>query len=72
MNDLKAMIFRISGTRRMICWNSEDADGSFSTGKGGGSEVEYGCKGEVVLIHLIADSEGMPLSACSEPADADE
>ncbi|MGR0482031.1 MAG: transposase [Candidatus Electronema sp. V4] len=32
--------------------------------------MKYGCKGKGVLIHLIADSEGMPLSACSKPADA--
>ncbi|MGR0482873.1 MAG: transposase [Candidatus Electronema sp. V4] len=30
LNELKAMILGISGTRRMIRWNSEDADGSFS------------------------------------------
>ncbi|MGR0481807.1 MAG: hypothetical protein ACTFAL_10495 [Candidatus Electronema sp. V4] len=72
MNTLKAMILGIAGTRRMICWNSEDADGSFPHEKGGGSGVEYGCKGEVVLIHMIADSKGMTLSACSTPADADE
>ncbi|MGR0482651.1 MAG: hypothetical protein ACTFAL_14945 [Candidatus Electronema sp. V4] len=59
LNELKAMILGIAGTRRMICWNSEDADGSFPHEKGGGSGVEYGCKGEVVLIHLIVDAFGM-------------
>ncbi|MGR0479944.1 MAG: hypothetical protein ACTFAL_00685 [Candidatus Electronema sp. V4] len=30
LNELKAMILGIAGKRRMICWNPEDADGSFS------------------------------------------
>ncbi|MGR0480780.1 MAG: hypothetical protein ACTFAL_05075 [Candidatus Electronema sp. V4] len=34
--------------------------------------MKYGCKGKGVPIHLIADSEGMTLSACSKSADADE
>ncbi|MGR0482872.1 MAG: transposase [Candidatus Electronema sp. V4] len=34
--------------------------------------VEYGCKAKGVLIHLIADSEEMPLSEFSTTADADE
>ncbi|MGR0482811.1 MAG: transposase [Candidatus Electronema sp. V4] len=72
LNALKAMIIGIAGTRRMICWNYEDDDGSFPHEKGGGSGIKYGCKGEVVLIHLIADSEVMPLSVCSTPVDADE
>ena len=41
----------------------------FPHGKG---EVRYGCKGKGVLIHLIVNAEGMPLSALSTPADADE
>ncbi|MGR0482972.1 MAG: hypothetical protein ACTFAL_16660 [Candidatus Electronema sp. V4] len=31
LNELKAMILGIAGKRRMICWNSEAADLSFST-----------------------------------------
>ncbi|MGR0481865.1 MAG: transposase [Candidatus Electronema sp. V4] len=30
LNDLKAMIIGIAGTRRMIYWNPESSDGSFS------------------------------------------
>ncbi|MGR0481464.1 MAG: transposase [Candidatus Electronema sp. V4] len=44
----------------------------FPPGKGGGAEVAYGYKGKGVLIHLIADADGMPLSACSAPANKDE
>ncbi|MGR0480374.1 MAG: transposase [Candidatus Electronema sp. V4] len=56
----------------MICWSSGAVDGSFPTGKGGGAEVSYGYKGKGVLIHLLADADGMPLSACSAPANKDE
>ena len=34
--------------------------------------MKYGYKGNSILIHLIADAEGMPLPAVSTPADADE
>ena len=44
----------------------------FPTGKGGGDEVAYGYKGKGVLIHLLVDADGMPLSACSAPANEDE
>jgi transposase len=44
----------------------------FPPGKGGGAEVAYGYKGKGVLIHLLVDADGMPLSACSAPANKDE
>ena len=44
----------------------------FPSGKGGGAEVAYGYKGKGVLIHLLVDAEGMPLSACSAQANEDE
>ncbi|MGX9725780.1 MAG: hypothetical protein ACTFAK_02925 [Candidatus Electronema sp. VV] len=44
----------------------------FPPGKGGGAEVDYGYKGKGVLIHLLVDADGMPLSACSAPANKDE
>ena len=72
LNELKSRILGISQTEGMICWNSGAVDGSFSPGKGGGEGVKYGYKGKGVLIHLIVDAEGMPLSACSTPANADE
>ena len=34
--------------------------------------MAHGYKGKGVLIHLLADAEGMPLSACSAPANEDE
>jgi transposase len=34
--------------------------------------VAHGYKGKGVLIHLLVDAEGMPLSACSAPANEDE
>ena len=44
----------------------------FPCGKGGGAGVAHGYKGKGVLIHLLVDAEGMPLSACSAPANEDE
>lgn len=44
----------------------------FPPGKGGGAEVKHGYKGKGILIHLLVDAEGMPLSACSAPANEDE
>ena len=44
----------------------------FPCGKGGGAGVAYGYKGKGVLIHLLVDADGMPLSACSAPANEDE
>ena len=44
----------------------------FPCGKGGGPGVAHGYKGKGVLIHLLVDAEGMPLSACSAPANEDE
>ncbi|MGR0481326.1 MAG: transposase [Candidatus Electronema sp. V4] len=45
--------------------------GIFSTGKGGGSGGEIRMQGERRSSHLIFDSEGKHLSACSTPLDAD-
>lgn len=44
----------------------------FPPRKGGGAEVAYGYKGKGILIHLLVDAHGMPLSACSAPANEDE
>jgi transposase len=44
----------------------------FPPGKGGGAEVAYGYKGKGVLIHLLVDAEGMPVSAVLTPANGDE
>ncbi len=44
----------------------------FSPGKRGGAEVAYGYKGKGVLLHLLVDAEGMPMSAVLTPANGDE
>jgi len=46
--------------------------GLFSLGKGGGDEAAYGYKGKRILARLIADADGMPLSALVTPANGDE
>jgi transposase len=44
----------------------------FPPGKGGGAGVAYGYKGKGILIHLLVDAEGMPVSAVTSPANEDE
>jgi transposase len=43
----------------------------FPPGKGG-AEVAYGYKVKGILIHLLVDAEGLPISAVSTPANGDE
>lgn len=44
----------------------------FPPGKGGGESVAYGGKGKGVLIHLLTEGNGMPLSFCTTAANGDE
>jgi IS5 family transposase len=44
----------------------------FPPGKGGGEGVAYGRKGKGILIHSLTEASGMPLSACTTPANGDE
>jgi transposase len=44
----------------------------FPPGKGGGEGVAYGGKGKGILIHLLTDGNGMPISCCTTPAHGDE
>jgi IS5 family transposase len=45
----------------------------FPPGKGGGEGVAYyGGKGKGLLIHLLTDGNGMPMSGCTTPANGDE
>lgn len=44
----------------------------FPPGKGGGKGVARGYKGKGLLIHLLVDREGMPLSASTTPANGNE
>ena len=51
---------------------AEPSTALFPPGKGGGDGVDYGYKGKGVLIHLIVDGNGMPLSACTTAANGNE
>jgi len=62
LNALKARLLGIAQADGLIRWNSGAFDGSFPLGKGGGGEVRHGHKGKGILIHLVADAEGMPVS----------
>jgi IS5 family transposase len=44
----------------------------FPPGTGGGEGIAYGRKGKGLLIHSLTDATGMPLSACTTPANGDE
>ena len=44
----------------------------FPPGKGGGEEIAYGRKGKGLLIHLLTDGNGMPLSVITTAANGDE
>ena len=44
----------------------------FPPGKGGGEGVAYGGKGKGILIHLLTEGNGMPISCCTTPANGDE
>ena len=72
MNKLRAIILGFAQNAGLIHWKSGAVDGSFSPGKGGGAEVAYGYKGKGILIHLLVDAEGMPLSAVTTAANGDE
>ena len=44
----------------------------FSPGKSGGAIVKHGYKGKGILIHMLVDEEGMPLSVGTTPANGDQ
>ena len=44
----------------------------FPLGKGGGAKVDHGDKGKGILIHLLVDREGMPLSATTTAVNGSE
>lgn len=44
----------------------------FSSGRGGGDQVDYGYKGKGVTSHLIVEKSGKPLGITSTPASGDE
>lgn len=44
----------------------------FSSGRGGGEQVDYGYKGKGVTSHLLVEKNGRPLAITSTPASGDE
>jgi hypothetical protein len=44
----------------------------FPSAPGGGQEAAFGYKGKGVLLHVITDSNGLPLAINSTRADGDE
>ena len=58
--------------RGLIGWDCGAIDASFSPGKGGGAIVKHGYKGKGILIHMLVDGEGMPLSAGTTPANGNQ
>lgn len=72
LSQIKAVLLGIAQNEGQIQWQSGAVDGSFSAGKGGGADVAYGYKGKGILIHLLVDAEGMPLSAVTTAANEDE
>jgi IS5 family transposase len=44
----------------------------FSSGRGGGEQVDYGYKGKGVTSHLLVEKFGKPLAITSTPASGDE
>ena len=63
MKEIKARLLGRAQNEGLICWNSGAIDGSFSLW----DEVTYGYKGKGILIHLLVDADGMPLSAYCRP-----
>ena len=72
LKEIKARLLGLAQNEGLICWNSGAVDGSFSLWERRRCEVAYGYKGKGILIHLLVDADGMPLSACSAPANEDE
>ena len=44
----------------------------FSSGRGGGEQVEYGYKGKGTTSHILVESSGRPLAICTTSAKGDE
>ena len=53
-------------------WDCGAIDASFSPGKSGEAIVKHGYKGKGILIHMLVDEEGMPLSVGTTPANGDQ
>ena len=57
---------------KLIDWSKWAVDDSFSPGKEGGDDVDYGYKGKGVTNHLLVEGKGMPLAATTTPASNSE
>ena len=44
----------------------------FSSGRGGGEQVDYGYKGKGVTSHLLVEKSGKPLAITATPSSGDE
>ena len=44
----------------------------FPPGTGGGDGVAHGRKGKGILLHRLTEAGGMPLAACTTPANGNE
>lgn len=67
-----AVVVKHADRKGIVEWKNVSFDGTFSPGKGGGEDVEYGYKGKGSTIHLIVDGNGMALNATVTPANGDE
>ncbi len=65
---IKAHLLGDAQNAGLIDWESGSVDSSFSAGKGGGEEVEYGFKGKGVNLHTLTEGGGKPLSIISTGA----
>ena len=72
LDQVFSAIVKKADHKNMVCWKDVLFDGTFSPGKGGGKKVEYGYKGKGSTIHMMADSNGMPLNAVVTAANGDE
>lgn len=73
-NEVKARLLGLAENEGLIRWDTGAVDeltAPFPPGKGG-AEVAYGYKVKGILIHLLVDAEGLPISAVSTPANGDE
>ena len=69
---IKQGLLSVAHLNGLIDWESSSVDGSFSPGKGGGKDVDYGYKGKGVTIHSLVDRKGAPLAVSVTSAKGSE
>jgi len=72
LKKIKSELIKEADKKELIKWKNVLFDGTFSPGKGGGEQVEYGYKGKGSTIHAITDENGMFLNARISPANGNE